>query len=297
MSFSSDIKIELSELNNLKNKQEVYMELLGYLSSKNAEVNINKLKFSTENEYNINRFAKLLSNINMKNFKISLNRKIYTITANAKSEKDVIDEFNIFLNSIENELNSLMLNENKEEIKKSYIRGCFLGGGTITNPNNNYHLEINLNNNTKANYVLNILEKFNIRAKIMNNSATLYIKEGEEISKLLAFIGASKNMLKFEQVRVVRDMKNSVNRLVNCETANLNKTIDTSVEQISYIKKLKKANKFETLSKDLKEIANLREENPNATLAELGNMLEKPIGKSSVNNRFKKIKLAADELD
>lgn len=301
MSFSSDIKIELSELNNLKKKQEVYMELLGYLSSKNAELNESKLKFSTENEYNINRFSKLLSNINLVNFKINLNRKKYTITDSIKLEKNILDEFNIFKESIESQLNILNSNEinvgEKEELKKSYVRGSFMGGGTITNPNNNYHLEINFNNRFYANKVLNILSEFNIKAKILNNSDTLYIKEGEEISKTLAFIGASKNVLKFEEVRVVRDIKNNVNRLVNCETANMNKTIDASVEQISYIKKLKNANKFETLSEDLKEIANLREKNPNATLAELGSMLEKPIGKSSVNNRFKKIRLAAEELD
>lgn len=300
MSFSSDVKVELSQLNNLKNKQEVLMELLGYLSSKNSKLSSEKLRFSTGNEYNINRFSKLLSNINVVNFKINLTNKTYTIKDARKSEKDILSGFNIYQLLDEGGTISLEIGDTSvlqtDETKKAYVRGCFLGGGSITNPSNNYHLEMNFSNHIYANNVLNILDGFEIKSKILNNSDTLYIKDGEEISKFLAFIGASKCMLRFEEIRVVRDMKNNVNRLVNCETANMNKTIDASVEQISYIKKLKKAKKFELLSEDLKELANLREKNPNATLEELGNMLEKPIGKSSVSNRFKRIKQAANEI-
>ena len=300
MSFSSDVKIELSELSTLKNKQAVYMELLGYLSSKNAKINNTKLKFSTTNEYSINRFSKLLSNLNMVNFKINLDRKTYTITDMNKNEKDILNGFSIF--KILDEKNLFLIeiqdiNNKRDELKKAYIRGCFLGGGSITNPKNHYHLEMNFNNFVYANYVSNILNEFGITMKMLHNSSeTLYMKEGEEISKFLALVGASKNVLKFEEVRVVRDMKNNVNRLVNCETANMNKTINISVEQLSYIKKLKDAKKFHLLSENLQEIANLREKYPNATLEELGYMLKKPIGKSSVNSRFKKIKLLSEEL-
>lgn len=259
-----------------------------------------KFKFSTVNEYNINRFSKLLSNLNIVNFKISFNRNTYTIIDNIKNEDNIIEKFNILKYTIEEQLKILESNcmnkKIKSEYTKAFIRGCFMGGGTITDPSNKYHFEIKLNNSTSLNIILNTLKESNIKAKILNDSNTLYIKDGEEISKILAYIGASKNMLKFEQIRVVKDMKNNVNRLVNCETANMNKTIDASVEQIANIKKLKKAHKFEEMSEELKELANLREKNPNATLEQLGNMLKKPIGKSSVNNRFKKIRLAAEEI-
>ena len=137
------------------------------------------------------------------------------------------------------------------------------------------------------NFAKEILAKSNINAKIMNN--TLYFKDGEEISKLLAYMGASSTVLKFEEIRVVREMKNNVNRLVNCETANMNKTINTSVKQLELIKEIKKKGIFAKLPDDLKQIATLREKNPNATLEELGKMLDTPIGKSSVSHRFKKI--------
>ncbi len=299
MSFASDVKLELNDKSNLKNKQEVYLELLGYLTSKNAQLNESKLRFSTGNEYNINRFSKLLTNINIVNFKISLCRKNYTITATSKTETNIMKEYNLFSNSMEEHSRVLKANikdENKaEELKKAFIRGCFLGGGSITNPRNNYHLEIKFGKELYIKHIIRILSEFDIKAKALNDSNTIYIKDGEEISKFLALIGASKSMLEFETIRVEREMKNNVNRLVNCETANLNKTIDASVEQVSYIKKIRKAKKFHILSDDLKEIAILREKNPNATLEELGKMLEKPIGKSSVSNRFKRIKEIADQ--
>ena len=125
---------------------------------------------------------------------------------------------------------------------------------------------------------------------------SLYLKEGEDISKLLAFIGANKAVLKFEEIRVLRDMRNNVNRIVNCETANLNKTINAALKQIDDIKYIKKMNKFNKLSKGLQEIANLRLNNSDTSLIELGKMLDNPIGKSGVNYRLKSISKFADEL-
>ncbi len=117
----------------------------------------------------------------------------------------------------------------------------------------------------------------------------LYIKDGEEISKFLAFIGANKSVLKFEEIRVQKYMNNKVNRLVNCKTANLNKVLNASIEQIDAINKLKKNGKFEKLDESLKEIANLRIDYPDLSLIELGQKLKSPLGKSGVNYRMKKI--------
>lgn len=275
MSFSADVKIELSKINNLKNKDEVYAELQGYLSTANFSTAKNINKFSTENEYNINRFAKLLNNVGIENYKIDIQGKNYIITFN---------------NSLENiDFTDIMQND---KLSKIFVRGAFLGSGSINNPQNKYHLEIIFINKDASNMVKNILEKFYIRAKILEKEKyfSIYIKDGEEISKFLALIGANTAVLKFEEIRVIRDMKNKVNRLVNCETANLNKTLGASVQQIADIKKIREKGIFDKLPKELKEIAILREENPDATLEELGSMLSKPIGKSSVNNRFKRIR-------
>ena len=138
-------------------------------------------------------------------------------------------------------------------------------------------------------FVKQLLNKYFIKMKSFDNS--LYAKEGEEI-----FIGASMAVLKFEEIRVIRDMRNNVNRIVNCETANINKTINASLKQIEDIKFIIKMNKFHELSENLQEIANLRLENPEVSLVELGRLLSNPIGKSGVNYRLKAISEFAEEL-
>ena len=130
-----------------------------------------------------------------------------------------------------------------------------------------------------------------------NKEYTIYLKDGEEISKTLALLGANKSVLKFEEIRVKREMNNKVNRLVNCETANMNKTMNASIEQIEIIRKLKQNGKFEKLEEPLKEIAELRLQNPSASLIELGKMLKTPIGKSGVNYRLKKVMEIGKKID
>lgn len=275
MSFSSDLKIELSKINNLKNKQEVYAEFLGYLATANINVKGENIKFSTENEYNINRFAKLLNNLNINDYKIKISGKTYNITF--KDDK-IIEKLDC-----KNTKEFLFV----DNLKKAYVRGNFLGAGSINNPNNKYHLEIIFNEETYSIFTLELLRDYGINAKTLDKS--LYIKDGEEIAKFLALIGGNSAVIKFEEIRVLREMKNNVNRLVNCETANLNKTINASVKQIETIKRLKETGKFNNLPEELKEIANLRLENPDATLEQLGSMLKNPIGKSSVSHRFKRL--------
>ena len=270
-SFSYAIKKELSEINNLARKDEVKYELLGYLSSDNTAVEKTKIRYSTESQYNINRFAKLLRNVDINSFDIEIQGKIYIITLKVKDIENI---------SFDNDLDEL-----SEENIKAYIRGIFLGAGSINNPNNKYHLEIKLLEN--ENNIARALKKHDINVKTMDKS--IYIKDGEEISKFLAFIGATKSMLEFEQIRVQRDMNNKINRLVNCKTANLTKTINASIEQVNAIKKLKETGKFNKMDINLKELAECRLENPDMPLSELGKLLSKPIGKSGVNYRMKKI--------
>ena len=172
-----------------------------------------------------------------------------------------------------------------------------MGAGSINNPEKKYHLEMGIKNKEKAEKIKEYIMKYDIKCNIIekNTQYVIYLKDGEEISKFLALLGANKSVIKFEQIRVQREMNNKINRIVNCETANLNKTINASIEQIEAIKRLKSSNKFETLDETLKEIAEIRLKNPNASLIELGKMLKKPIGKSGVNYRLKKILEMANE--
>ena len=290
MSFSKSIKEELSKTSNLANKELVRAEFIGYLITNNIDINNNKIKYSTESEYNINRFAKLLNNLNLSKYEIDIQGKIFTITL---KEKIKFNEISIVDSKIQ-------LNENiksfcnNEVLEKALIRGSFLGSGSINNPEKIYHLEVIYSCEENVDYVIDILKKYDIIMKKLNNTG--YIKDGEKISEFLAFIGANSSVLKFEEIRVLRDMRNNVNRLVNCETANLNKTINAALKQIDDIKFIKNMKKFNELPKNVQEVANLRLENPDLPLAELGKMLSSPVGKSGVNYRLKVISNFADEL-
>lgn len=286
MSFSSDIKQELNKNSNLANKELVKYELIGYLISGNIDViDNNKIKFSTESDYNINRFSKLLSNLNI-NHKIEIVGKNFIVTTKVENLNKIEN-----IEKMKNNLYLKDITEEKQENLKSVIRGLFLGAGSINNPERKYHLEIVLSNKENMEKIVKILDIFNIKAKTLENKNkySIYIKESEEISKFLALIGASKAVLKFEDIRIQKEMRGKVNRLVNCETANLNKTINASIEQIEAIEKIQKAGKFNKLDDNLKEIAILRLENPDMSLIDLGKKLKNPIGKSGVNYRLKKI--------
>ena len=129
-----------------------------------------------------------------------------------------------------------------------------------------------------------------------NEKINLYLKDGEEISKFLAYIGANKSVINFEETRVFKDMKNNVNRRVNCETANLNKIVDASLEQVNDINYIISKNKFEKLTPEMKAVAQARLDHPEESLKDLGKYLDEPIGKSGINYRLKKIHELAEDL-
>lgn len=291
MSFTTDVKEELSKIANLAKKEEVMYELIGYFISNNFIEEKNTYKYSTESEYNINRYAKLLRNVGIEDFKIDIQSKIYYITFKKKELKK---------EEVSNFINTIQAFDNIEDLEiekiKSVLRGCFLGSGSINNPSNNYHLEISLKNQLYVSKMIDLVDNtkmIDIKLKDIENK--IYIKDSEEISKFLAFIGATRAVLKFEEIRVERDMNNKVNRLVNCKTANLNKTINAAVNQVEAIRKLKQNGKFNKLPENLKEIANLRLEYPDMPLVELGKKLKVPLGKSGVNYRLKKIEKLGEE--
>ena len=286
MSFSSDVKKELGKINNLANKTQVRYELLGYLISYNTKViKGNNIRFATESDYNINRFSKLLENLKIEH-QIEMEGNLFVINFKAiKMEEISIRNSAIFFDE------SIIDIVNKEDMKRAIIRGAFMGSGSISNPEINYHLEITFSEEYNMKEIEKFLEQMQVKVKILKkeNKNSIYIKDAEEISKILALMGASKSVLKFEDIRIKKEMRSKVNRLVNCETANLTKTINAAVEQIEAIKKLKEQGKFGKLNEDLKEIAILRLKNPNSSYEELGEKLKKPLGKSGVNYRLKKI--------
>ena len=293
MSFSSELKEELSKINNLSNKLQVKYEFIGYLLTNHVIVQNRNIRYATESEYNINRFSKLLSNLQI-NHKIEVEGILFVIKLKLKE----INFLELKEKSNKIRYTDLKIEKMTLEDKKSIIRGTFLGSGSINNPENSYHLEIIFSTEENLDFIVEILKQdFNIIVKkLVSNKILLYIKEGETISNFLALIGANKGILKFEDIRVQKEMRSKVNRLVNCKTANMNKTINASIEQIEAIKKLQEKKKFNLLDENLKEIALLRLENPNMSLIELGKNLKKPLGKSGVNYRLKKIIEIANSL-
>lgn len=289
MSFASDVKKEINNLNNLKNKELVKIELFGYLLSSNISFEKKKIKFVTENEYNINRFSRLLTNLGLEH-KIDIKGKVFLIELGKSDIEIYIKEDELIL-----KIEEFTKNEN---YIKALIRGLFMGSGTVTDPEKTYHLELAVNDVKKSDLIQNILFQYEIVVKQHNieNRYTIYIKDAEEISKFLALIGVNKAVMHFEDVRIQKEMNGKVNRLVNCKSANLNKTINASVAQIAAIKKIQKLNKMDNLDDNLKELAVLRLKYPDISLIELGEKLTLPIGKSGTNYRLKKIVEIANEL-
>ena len=185
-----------------------------------------------------------------------------------------------------------------EEEKKAYIRGAFIGGGSISNPEKTYYLEFVTHSEEYANDLRDLINTFSLNSKVIQrkNSFIIYIKEGEQIVDLLNIIGAHTSLLEVENIRIMKEMRNNVNRLVNCETANLSKTVNAAVRQVESIKLIQEKIGLKRLPQNLREVAELRLNYPDESLKELGEMLDPPVGKSGINHRLRKIEKIAEEL-
>ncbi len=182
--------------------------------------------------------------------------------------------------------------------KKSFLRAAFLSGGSISDPEKTYHLEISTRNNVCAQVIKELLSDYGINVKIITRKGIFvaYIKEGENIVDFLNIIGAHSALMELENVRILKEMRNSVNRIVNCETANLEKTVNASVRQVENIRLIQSVMGIDKLPENLIEIANLRLEYGEASLKELGDMLHPRLGKSGVNHRLRKLDEIADQI-
>lgn len=186
-----------------------------------------------------------------------------------------------------------------KELKKAYLRGIFLGGGSINDPKSSYHLELNVHSRVFAESINELLMDFELNSNLIKrkNNYVVYIKESESIVKFLSIIGAHNALLEYENIRTLKEVRNDVNRRVNCETANLNKTIDASIRHINAIENIKQKKGLDFLSKELQNIAKLRLENKEASLKELSQLYDTNISKSSMNYRLKKIEKISKKID
>lgn len=182
--------------------------------------------------------------------------------------------------------------------KRAYIRGAFIASGSMSDPDKSYHFEIVCGTLKQAEYLRNMINSFEMDAKIVKRkkSYVVYLKEGSQIVDVLNIMEAHVALLELENVRIMKEMRNTVNRKVNCETANINKTVSASVRQMEDIIYIRDNIGFDKLPDGLKDVALTRLKYPDATLKELGGLLENPIGKSGVNHRLRKLSEIAERL-
>ena len=309
MSFSSEIKDELTKIVNKDDDQRI-SEFIGFMLV-NASVTRENGKFilrmNSESEYTIRRIFSILktnygiiSKTNIERPKIPGAQSVYHLKVqDAADLKRIFDEkyFNI------NEKLQIVLDNkeyilNNEENEKAFLRGVFLGSGSLVNPEVRYHLELAVNNQENALFIKDVIESFDIQAKMIKRKKdyTIYLKVAESVSTFLIVVGSNRGTLKFEEARVIKEVRNNINRISNFENANFDKTLDASLIQIEDIKTIRKYRKFSKLPDNLKETARLRLNYKEATWEEIGNMLNPPISRAGVNHRFKKIHEIAEAL-
>ena len=182
--------------------------------------------------------------------------------------------------------------------KRAYLRGCYMAVGSMSDPYKSYHLELVCGLQAQAEQLLKILHDFSLDAKmiIRKKYYVVYMKEGENIADFLNITEAHKALMEFENTRIYKGMRNMVNRKVNCEAANITKTVNAATRQVEDIRLIREKMGLEGLPEPLRQMAYVRLENPQASLGELGKLLDPPVGKSGVNHRVRKLGELAKEL-
>ena len=235
-----------------------------------------------------------------------LNRKVFTLINKTRNiGKDVTAISNdVFLETKK----MLKLSEDCQMVdeivvqqiccRRAFIRGAFLAAGSISDPNKGYHFEIVCNQSAQADIIKKCMNTFDVEAKMVkrNGKFVVYLKEGAQIVEILRVMEAAHSVMELENIRVVKEVRGTINRKVNCETANIGKTVNAAVRQIENINLIDEKMGIENLPAQLQEIAKIRLAYPDTPLADLGQLLDPPIGKSGVNHRFKKLAAIASEL-
>lgn len=312
MSFSGKVKKELA--GHVSNAVHCRIAELAALISMCGSVMIDEenhyaIRIRTETEPTAKKIRILLwktfhinTEITVRDNAYSRVGKTYTLTVKDNQEAIKILQATKLINDAGDIEENFSLTNNivikKDCCKRAFIRGAFMAAGSISDPNRSYHFEIKCSSEKKAEQLINLLKKYDIEGKMVarKGNYVVYLKEGEGIVDVLNVMEAHVSLMEMENVRILKGMSNYYNRQVNCETANIKKTVATSVRQIEDIKYIMKNKGIHYLPPKLQEIALARIDNPDASLQELGQSLEPPLGKSGVNHRLRKICQIADDL-
>ena len=306
MSFASDVKKELTTLE--VHKEHAKAELAALIRMNGSVTLANRqfvLNVQTENAAIARRIYTLLKDHYEVNSELLVRRKMKLKKNNVyivrlkQGTKEILNDLEIMDGVMFNTHVSKNIMGNEQKMR-SYLRGAFLAGGSVNNPETSrYHLEIYSMYEEQCIDLCDMLQFYGLNGRVVERRTGFitYLKGAEEIADFLVLVGATNAMLKFEDVRIVRDLRNSVNRLMNCENANMNKTADAAKRQIENIRLIKDTVGLEQLPDKLREVAEVRLENPEISLKELGEMIPSgPITKSGINHRIRKINEFAGNL-
>ena len=311
MTFSSEVKNELIRVNPTV-RHCILAEILAIVyfigtvsTSKNNEIS---LQINTEYSGLARKYFTLIKktfNINtdvvVSNSALVRRKRLYSVSImDDAGAREVLKAIKLLKN--QELLDCLSLRSNTVLLnsccKKAFFRGAFLSSGSITDPEKGYHLEIVCSTIDDALSLKELMEDLSLKPKITTRKKAnvVYIKDSDQISLALGLMEAPTSLMNFENIRILKGMRNDVNRKVNCETANINKTVSAALSQLEDIQLIKEIMGLEKLTSNLEAVANARLENPDASLVELGKMISPQLGKSGVNHRLRKLSDIASQL-
>jgi len=309
MSFSGEVKKELCE--QISAARHCRLAEISAIIAFCGKLVVDKdqaliLKLQTESTILTKKIFLLLKqvfrvNAELTTKSISAKKNLYELALSAEETALVLEACKLTVATEEKNGRSLVVEPTivtKSCCKRSFIRGAFLAAGSVSNPNKAYHFETVVGQEQNGELLCEVMRSFAVDAKMIARKYhyVVYVKEGSQIVDLLNVMEAHVALMEFENVRILKDMRNTINRKVNCEAANINKTVKAATRQVEDILYIQEKVGLATLAEGLEEIALLRTRYPEASLKELGEMLSPPVGKSGVNHRLKKISEIAEEL-
>ena len=309
MSFSGEVKKELCE--QISPARHCKLAEISAIIAFCGKIVVDKdqthiLKLQTESAILAKKIFLLLKqvlrvNVELTTRSVSAKKKLYELVVSAKETPLVLTACKLDIAEKEKNGCFLMVEPTivtKNCCRRSFIRGAFLAAGSVSNPNKAYHFEVVVGQEKNGELLCEVMRSFHIDAKMIARKYhyVVYVKEGAQIVDLLNVMEAHVALMEFENVRILKEMRNTINRKVNCEAANINKTVKAATRQVEDILYIKEKVGLATLAEGLEEIALLRTTYPEASLKELGEMLSPPVGKSGVNHRLKKLSEIAEGL-
>ena len=293
MSFSGDVKRELGKQYSKGRHCQLaelaaILEMVGKVQEKPCI-----LEITSDNMVVLEKYAVLM-------------RQLFEVDITKPLEGNMVEKILTTLKFFKEDGLSLPLDEQRVDgllvqnvcCKRAFIRGGFLASGSMSDPNKSYHFEIVCRTMEQAEQLQQLMNGFETEAKIVERKGhyVVYLKEGSQIVDMLNVMEAYVSLMNLENVRILKEMRNSVNRKVNCETANISKTVNAAVKQLEDIELIRSKLGLDQLPQNLREMALIRLEYPEAALKELGNYLTPPVGKSGVNHRLRKLAEIAEDL-